>query len=81
MASGMDVARCLEESLSFSKFYEDTQENKAVTHPSCAWMIVGCSADISAAKADWWSSIRVVFATITSAQSTSNASPIVPVPG
>lgn len=44
-------------------------------------MIVGYSVAISAAKADWWSSIRVVFATMTSAQSTSIASEIVPVPG
>lgn len=43
-------------------------------------MIVGYSVAISAAKADWWSSIRVVFATMISAQSTSIASEIVPVP-
>lgn len=43
-------------------------------------MMVGFSVAISAAKADWWSSIRVVFATMTSAQSTSIASEIVPVP-
>lgn len=56
------------------------QWRKAVTHPRCAWMIVGYTLAISAAKTDWWSSIKVVFATMTSAHSTSIASEMVPVP-